>query len=34
MRDPLIVSSVITLLFVVVTAVRVKKHLNDVRDAN
>lgn len=34
MHETLIVSGTVTLLFVIVTAVRVKKHLKDVKDAN
>lgn len=34
MINTLIVSGTITLLFVIVTAVRVRKHLRDVKDAN
>lgn len=34
MHETLIVSGTVTLLFVIVTAVRVRKHLRDVKDAN
>ncbi len=33
MHETLIVSGAVTLLFVIVTAVRVRVHLKDVRDA-
>lgn len=34
MHETLIVSGTVTLLFVIVTAVRVRKHLRNVKDAN
>ena len=34
MHETLIVSGTVTLLFVIVTAVRVRKHLRYVKDAN